>query len=531
MSAINQFDCFLGPSNMKAWISGLGILGCLCGLVSGQEPDFEAYARTPLVPAAKVQLQPWEMARTRLFCDGTHINLLIEVKDEEIVTTPEREGSDRLEVWLALPREAYPSDFEYQFHPTYISRVHPGVGRGSGGALRVFSLYSEYGNRVDLNTFRDQYDYPADEEIFRRQLDLPVRRELGQVAMPFGMVHFALYPDNREAEWIGEGEHALWENLVGARLGPVSSGIIYTVDKERDGYIINAQISPEALGFVSVPRLEGLRIRIDWYNRKERDHWLPGGLTTAASPEVAPGAFSPVRMLSPLRTNFTGIPDDLFGLLDWHPLGIFTQNGWITAAMRVEGLLFDQGWVSRYLTQIDLFPMPFSFQQDFAEEGNHKLSWTLNKAPGALRQESLVLPEGIFQTIQFAQVPSYGIQARNQVFRFPDGETGLILIEQDWVDPKGLNGCAGCTQETLSIFRLEDGIEKELVKAFQGGGEEYYCEIGPLNFPGYFISSLDWIRPGRVLLLRLDHPESPEKKRVKISWDKNGERLKVVEIN
>ena len=82
------------------------------------------------------------------------------------------------------------------------------------------------------------------------------------------MVKFSFFRDGRRPE---NADYHLLRNLedhLGRRMSSLTDGIRYTADptEKGDGYIINIEFSIEALGFVTLPYLEGINFMVDVLN-------------------------------------------------------------------------------------------------------------------------------------------------------------------------------------------------------------------------------------------------------------------------
>ena len=85
-----------------------------------------------------------------------------------------------------------------------------------------------------------------------------------------------------------------------------------------------------------------------------------------------------------------------------------------------------------------------------------------------------------------------------------------------------------CLEEQINIYRVTEDEKDRILSIQQGEGNEPYCQIGDFAMNEFYITQLDWIEKGKVLVMRLDNWYNPTlKKRVKVSWDKRGNNVEI----
>ncbi|MEO0471656.1 MAG: hypothetical protein AAF206_18655, partial [Bacteroidota bacterium] len=260
------------------------------------------------VPDLDVYLSPYENGQStrvetsmQVYCDGEVLSLVIEVIDPEVVQNEEPFLGDHLQIGLALPQSAYPEDFEYRLHPMYLCSQGNTRG-GESESPRVFSVYGEFSQNIDRRKFLSMY--PRTDRIETEALQIPDPRDLRRQQLDFGLVRYALFPNGRPVQMLNKQNVRLMESVLDTRFGKLTKGIAYTAEMREngDGYIINAQIEPRALGFVQMPNLEELRILVQVFKVGPRPNPEPVLSNGPTSNPKHPFTYPRVFFREPLRT-------------------------------------------------------------------------------------------------------------------------------------------------------------------------------------------------------------------------------------
>ncbi len=505
-------------------------------LLFGQRPDFQLEMLHSLSKNRQTISSAMPiMASTALYCDGKTLSLVVEVLDKDMHEHRNPALSDHIEVGFALPRSAYPENFEYQFHPHYVM-VQPMRTRGEETMekARFFSGYAEYVPSLDVSTFLREFDYPTQEQILRDTLRVPPPLLLQEGSIPFGIVRFALYPDSRPAIHLNRSEMSTLEKNLGIQLGDLEGGIQYDAERREqdDGYTIHAQFSPQALGFVQLPALSHLRFVVDVFKRKTDQSVASPILSTSAySNPNSPSTFNLVPLQRPLETNFTPIPPEVFKALDFYPLGIYTRDQWLPNQVLVEGLLYREAQISNKLTEVGFRLQPFRYETFLVgEQQINRLTvrnFQLNRIPQddeyflvnnqVIRQEKVLIENKTLTGIS------------KDLFLFPDQRPGIVTYSRTLHHPFGWGPCGTCLDETFTIRKVSETGSRDLLRIRQTDGADAYCQIGDLVFDQFYVSQMDWIREGEVMVLRLNHQNTREKKRIKVAFLENGEEVQITD--
>ncbi|MEL6592891.1 MAG: hypothetical protein AAFQ68_22520, partial [Bacteroidota bacterium] len=373
-------------------ITRILLLKLLCPLcLLAQSPDFSL---AELYPAERSRALPTgqsqqHSASVQLYSDGRSLSLVIEVKDPELVRHPNYRLTDHVEIWFALPKSAYPDNFEYQLHPNYIA-AEPMQTRGEPLPVkpRFFSAYGEYAQQIERNDFLRNHDYPSHEQIIGDSLRLPIPSLLKNAQVPYGMVRFALFPDNRPPIHLNRKEMKWIEHAMAINLGDLEAGIEYLAEPNEagDGYRITAKLRPQALGFISLPEMRSLRMMVDVFNTDTYGSGTKPILSSSSYREPnQPNTFNLINLRKPINTNFTPVPNEVFAQLNFHPLGIYTMDDWMPCQVEVEGLIFKEGVFSQQLTEVGFVNLPFRYETLGLESGPAERflirSYHLNRLP------------------------------------------------------------------------------------------------------------------------------------------------------
>ncbi len=512
-------------------------LSHFCGGLHGQNFDL-AIERLYAVPSSHVRSVPESeevSATVRLSSDGAYLFLYVHVRDRRVQRHWQTDMADHVELWLGLPAEAYPKDFEYALHPRYVLAPPMTTRGGPQAKPRLFSTYAEYASQLSLSDFVNNHDYPRKNEGM-----VPPANTLRLQEVPYGLMKFALFPDGRPAEWLNQEEMAPLEQVLQQSLGDAPAGITYQVTRQDpEGYEINARIAPAALGFVTLPEVERLNVMVQIHNASIPGQPVEAALSTMPPTEKNqrsvehPSGFNHLRLQRPLYTNFTTIPDYMFQQAGYHPLCVNTAKDWMATSIDVDPLIYRQQEASHSLTEVGIMPQGFRYDVEYLDQSPIEIlkvdETYVNKLP---KQRSYILMQGqILQTERIRSLVAEPTEVEDQFFRFPDGEMGAILRSNTSVDPYGWGPCGTCIQETIRIWRVTSSGKKSLLDIIQGDGPNAYCQIQNTLLREYYLLRIDWIKPGEILVLRLNHRYLTRKKRIKVSWDADGSHVKVEAID
>lgn len=496
---------------------------------SAQKPDFELDPLYTSMHEVSHSVSQWtDHAAVKLYSNDQHINILVEVYDDVMMLAQDFRISDHIDLWFALPSEAYPENFSFSLHPEYIYSQDTKNGKG----YRFFSIYPEYSHRVELEKFKNRFDYPNIEFASRKGYHVPLPRSLQKTQVDYGMVKFALPLDRLEPVLLNRENHRLWEKSMRIHLGDIEEGLTYTLDPWDKGYVVNIQIAPKALGFIMLPQMDKLLFRVDIYDVDSPDR-PANRMSTSRNPmDEQPSTFAEVKLSKPLNTNHSNIPDNIFYKSKFFPLSIYTRNGWVESQVDTDVLIISDQIASRYLTEVlfDRLTLDFT-EESLGGQIVGRLFIRKNFVNEISRSREIISAMG--SVISGEQSLAKGKlldNDRSSFFRFPNGDLGFMLIERTVLDPYEWGMCKDCLDESVNIYRISNGKVDELLNIYQIKAQEVFCRIGIKTIENFYISDIDWIQKGRIMILRLNHIKFNLKRRIKVSWDYNGENVKVEEV-
>ncbi|MCB0836872.1 MAG: hypothetical protein KDD99_09450 [Bacteroidetes bacterium] len=481
-------------------------------------------------------ITPKVSASAKLYSYGETLSLVVSVKDDRVkIVKNSDEATDHIELWLALPPSSYPPNFEYVHHPDYIA-YHPPVTRDKGeiGPSRFFSIYSEYAPQIEKPSFVNGFDYPHDQQG-NDSLFVPDYRFLTKEEVHFGIVHFGLFPDGRKPVHYNREQMKPLAQALGIEMGDFTEGISYVAEmtENEDGYIITARISPQALGFVQLPRLDQIRFMVDIADSGSNNR--KANVVLSSSPQRKPGkptSFNKVVFKEALKTNSTDIPDHFFQKASFNPIFVYGDKGWVPTSVDVDALVYQENRTSNSLTEVKFQKQ--SFQYDSGEYKNVpieslKIDYNyVNKIP--VHKELISVRNQLIEAEQTRLVQPDSLEKSSfgdNLFQFPDKSIGLIIRESTSHHPYGWGDCGQCIVENIRIFRITDTNVQAILNIQQSDGPDPYCQIGTYSFPGSYVSQLDWIKPGKILVVRISHYTEKDQERVKVTWAKDGSDVRI----
>lgn len=494
-----------------------------------QKPDFLADTMAIVSGKEYAKSRKDIRAMSKIYCDGEAITVIIEVKDDIIENKTDNFETDHVEIWLALSSSAYPSNFEYNFHPKYIYG-----STGTNQKPRFFSVYSEYANGVGLNSFLKNFDYPDTKKVTEQNLNVPKPEYLRECRMDFGMVHYGFYPDQRKVVHYNKGNYKMLEQVLEVKLGDFTKGVRYVSDKTETGYKITVEFTPQALGFVQLPKLEELRFMIDVVDKDGQGKKATTVLSTSTTHQKAnPATFNMVRFKKPLKTNTSQIPDAVFNKLDFHPIYTLTDTAWVSTSVETDMAVLGKENLSKSITEIKFSVQPVKYvaYEDMAKNTVKRLIVEkdgVNSRP--ITTEYYIVNGQVFESELVKMGKNRKESVNNYTFSFPDGSAGLILKQRTALNPYGWGKCGNCYEEVISLMRIKGTDAKTLFAIYQGNSGEKYCQIGEQNFRGYYVANVEWMREGKTLLLRLSSWDNTSRKRVRVSWNDDGSKIAMKEL-
>lgn len=509
-------------------------------LLFGQQPDFSLERLYPAVKSREIGPANTlaQAASVQLYSNGNSLSLVIDIQDPNVNAHPNYRLSDHVEIWFALPKNAYPQNFEYQFHPNYvIAASEPMRTRGEPMPVkpRFFSAYSEYASSIDRNSFLKVFDYPSREQIIRDSLRLPIPAMLKDAQVPYGMVQFALFPDNRPPIHLNRKDMRWVEQGMSIKLGDLEAGIEYVAEKHEndDGYTITAKFTPQALGFVRLPELKSLRMMVDIFKSNTYGQTAKPILSSSSyREEHQPVTFNLITLKRPLNTNFTPVPNKVFAQLNFHPLGIYTMDDWIPCQVEVEGLMYKEGVFSQHLAEVGFVNQPFRYESFNFESGRAERflvrSYHLNRLPQD--HEFFIFGNQVIKSDRVFFEKREPIRIQNDLFMFPDGFPGVITNNLVTLNPYGWGPEGQQADRMMIVQKVFPEGSASLLTIRQTDGPKPVCTIGNLQYPDYYVTQLDWIREGEVMVVRLNRQGSIEKKRIKVAFLEEGREVEIMEV-
>jgi hypothetical protein len=315
-------------------------------------------------------------------------------------------------------------------------------------------------------------------------------------------------------------------------MGKITDGIKYVAENREhgDGYVLNIQLSPQALGYVQAPRLNQLRIMVD-----VADVTAPGGkaepvLSSSRIHTYHPMVFNQVQLSRPLQTNFSGISDEMLYKTGFSPLLFWSETGWVPVALDVDALVNSRQQASHRLTELKVYRQVVGYErQSVAGTEAEVLTVDLHYVNAVSRERQYLMIYNQLITVERAKyIETSPDGFRNAFFTFPDGAAGIILRSNTPVHPYGWGDCSNCIEESIGIHRFTPSGRQDILYIYQGDGPNAYVKAGNVEMAQFYIAQLDWIRDGQVLVLRLQHRYEDITRRLKISWRKDGSGVETV---
>lgn len=461
--------------------------------------------------------------RSWVYSDGQRISLIVEVKDPDIRTFRSPAYSDHIQVWIGLDETAFPPSFPLESHPRYVGGLHTMPGQRAADNpevnLRVFSPEEQ---SQPAGTRAVPSVYPND--LTDSSLIPPASR-LRDITVPYGMIHLAFFPDERNVELLDRESYRYLEMSFGRNIGDWLSRIRYDVDtlEYGEGYVISIDIPVESLGFSRMPRLYGLKMLIgiaDTDVAGEQARIVSLSQAGIASPSL--GQITLIPFQNPLQFNPSNIPDEVFDKIGWYPTLFLSSEGWTAVSAELGYLVPGYGTVLEDWYEIAFRETSINYE-DYQDRGFpvQRLSVGLEAVNSPDITTDYLLIDGVLESVTRARniLPGPGMIPEVDVFRFPDGATAVFVRDNYPFNPYGWGDCGICLQERMRILRNIDGRVITVASWNQSEGPESGLWIGEENFPGYYLARMDKLRNGEIIVLVLNHRTQRLQKRVKLTWD------------
>jgi hypothetical protein len=510
---------------------------CLSLLLSGLEAQAQPYDLQvdEFIPVVQ-QRKAIEglSARSMVYCDGENVSMVVKVIDPVVRVHQENRFTDHINIWLALPESVYPQNFEYQFHPNYIATL--GKNRDDFGETRYFSAYADYSPQLNREFFIEKSDYPPIEKLKVDSLSVPPEYQLGEMQLPYGLVGFSLYPDNRPAVWINKEQMAPLEEMLELKIASLADSIKYVAQytDHEPGYILDVQFSPATLGFVQLPEMKKLRILIEIVDVPRTGGEAKPVLSSSPYRRpYTPYTFNEVEFHRPLQTNQTDIPNELFYMTGFRPTFIFGEYDFVSTSVDVDALVYRPKFSSQYLTEIKFYRQLLDYQSDifegFVVETLKVQQDYVNKSP--TQKEFTFVNNHVLVSNNAPYVISTPEALSEGLFLFPDNTLGMIQKNSYSVDPYLWNDCNECVEENVAVIRMTEYGEQKIMEFRQYKGDITYFQLGEYYLENFYVSSIDWIRKGEVMVINLNHISSKQSQRLKITWADDGSKLKIKQVD
>ncbi|MDP5171215.1 MAG: hypothetical protein NWR72_13305 [Bacteroidia bacterium] len=505
----------------------------LISVSSGQTPRADAtfsrfFSANNHPEPTDIQAKAW------IYSDGGSLTVIVEVQDPEIRTYRTAGYSDHIQLWIGLDESAFPEPFPHATHPHYVGALYASsIDRGAPSTENiVFRTFApQYKVTPITNDWVRQTGFPDEAAVRKDSLEVPPASKLRSVNIPFGMVHYALFPDERPAQLLDRGDYQYLETAFNREIGDWASKIKYDVDTldHQRGYIVSAHVPVEALGFARIPRIDALRIMIAVANAKTPGQ--PAELVAYSQPDNKQAVLAQmtrVAFAKPIRLNPSGIPDEVFTRIGWYPAVFLSRDGWTAVQAESGALVWRRDRVSHQWQETRFSTMSVQYK-DYRPEG-----FPLQRLTATYR--SLNMPD---VEKDFVLLPTYverlerskGLQSDNisdvTYFRFADGAVGLILKESNSLNPYGWGECGNCLQERMKILRMTPEGVTPLVKWEQSEGPEPGFRIAGEFFPGFYLNSIDQIKGPELMVLALYHRDGRQFRRIKLSWDEKAKNYTI----
>ncbi|MFK7971097.1 MAG: hypothetical protein AB8F95_12055 [Bacteroidia bacterium] len=474
-------------------------------------------------------------ANLQAFSDGRDLHVFVEVKDDILISDSRTDAADHIEITFSLAQAYYPESFSNHLHPYYfVAKNQQTRGNAPDRTHRFFSVSSEELPALDVTLLENTIPYPSIKEIKDDTLSVPTAKMLKTSRVDFGLVTYAFFPDGRPARLLNRHHFASMEDNLNVQIGEIEAGLLYTTERRNDGYVFNIQVSPQALGFIAIPVLSAVDIAADFF-----DYDVKKGLASILSfpssslvQEGKPRNFTRIDFQKPINTNLTQAPDRMLLASDFSPVLAFTTEGWAPLMVDADMLCLRAYTNSSAIQEVHFGQSPF--QYDIRKEKGTNLiveqlvvnRQFVNDLPKVL--EYVLLDDVLISSERFQnRVQVLDTSYHGHAFSYQDGGIGFIQVENSSLHPRGWGECGTCIQEKISVLRFTPSGPKAILQLRQGEENSgTYLEIQDISLPGFVVDRLDWVSPGRILVLQLQNRLTGERKRIRSSWAVDGTNVR-----
>lgn len=524
---------------MKLGKTGIILLAML-GMhnLQAQQPDYLLEALHPVKGEQYIEDERDLSVRVSLYSFEDYLSVVVEVKDEFKDINPSAYLADHIELFFALPEDAYPEGFKTESHPYYLY-ASPLTTRDSEKATksRFFSSQNSQLKDTEVRTFLAENNYPANPTIRDDSLKIPFSSQLSRKRIDYGIVHYGLFLDQRTPILYNKKYHQIIERNLDFKIGAVESGITYVVDQIEDGYTLTAQIEPKALGFVKLPEMQHILFSLDVVDTDgvNQDGFSVLSVSGAGSHSMKDRTFIDVSLQRPLKTNFSETPDRVYRKANYFPTYTYTESGWLPTAIEVDALYYKNQTPSHQFSEVQFIHRPQSYElktfpHQYLSLENLSIDYQYVNLLSRTVNYTMIHDHVFRSQIMRTSGSDSNTPPPMQVFFFPDGEAGLILSENATLSPYGWGENGHALDERIRILRVNREDALELLRIEQGDGESPYCHIGKLNYEGFFAEKINWAKEGEIMVILLRNRFTQARKRLKVTWLSDGSEMEIQEL-
>lgn len=503
-----------------------------------QDPDYYSETLTAVKGSSFIQSSNDLDVKVSLYSFEEYLSLVVEVKDEFLDINPSEYLADHIELFFALPQDAYPDEFQAGTHPYYLY-APPFVSRGlqKEEKGRFFSSPNDAMVDMEVEAFLAENNYPDTPDIRKDSLKIPYASHLSRRRIDYGIVHYGLFPDQRAPILYNKKYHRIIEKNLNIKLGAVESGITYVVDRNEDGYTLTAQIEPKALGFVRLPEMKSIYFSLDVIDTDgiKQAGYSVLSVSQGGSHSMKDRTFIEVPLNRALNTNFSEAPDRIYRKTNYFPTYTYTEKGWTPTAIEVDALFYDKQRPSNQFSEVQFKHRPqryrlTTFPRKYLSFEQFDINYEYVNLLGRTVQYTLIYDHVFRSQIMRASKNDSISPLPKQVFFFSDGKPGLILLENATLSPYGWGENGHLLDERIRVMRVLKDEVHELLRIEQGDGEDAYCYIGKLSYPGFFVEKINWAKEGEIMVIWLQNRADQARKRVRVSWQADGSDIEVQEL-
>jgi hypothetical protein len=506
--------------------------------LQAQEPDYLLESLPPVKGSTFIESERDISAKVSLYSFRDYLSLVIEVKDDFKDINPSEYLTDHIELYMALPSDAFPDGFVQETHPYYLYAPSL-VSRGEEVPIpnRFFSSQNPALKATEVQDFLAENNYPSNAMIRQDSLSIPLSSQLSRKRIDYGIVHYGLFLDERTPVLYNNKYHQIIEKNLSLEMGAVESGITYVVDQEEDGYTFTLQIEPKALGFVRLPEMEKLRLAVDVIDTDGINQKGFSVLSNSqgGSHSLKERTFDEVTFKKPLQTNFSETPNRVYKQANYFPTFMYSSSGWIPTAIEIDGLYYKDQQASNSFSEISFLQRPqdyqlYTYPNQYLSVEHLSIDYEYVNFLGRTVHYILVNNQVFQSQLMAGGMKDSLAPPPLQIFFFPDGKPGLILAENATLSPYGWGKNGHDMDERIRIIRVLRDKSEELLRIEQGNGTVSYCHIGKKNYEGFFVEKINWAKEGELMVLTLKNRDTQSRKRVRIAWQADGSEITFQEL-